>query len=179
MTGGLRPSKASTRLGALENISHSGTYRVPLPRLCCLSLLMCSTPLVLLVEDSDDDAFFFRTTLRKCGASCELVHRDNGGTALDYFTGVETGATRRPDLVFLDPTLPTLSGFEILTWLHERPLAEALRLFVLSGSEHNGDFARAEALGTAGYFVKPISAEDLRATLEELKPDRTADSLPG
>ena len=42
-----------------------------------------SRPYVLLVEDSDDDAFFFRWTLEKCGFNCDVEHAADGAAAIE------------------------------------------------------------------------------------------------
>lgn len=123
---------------------------------------------VLLVEDSEDDAFFFRWALKKAAVSCELEHIPDGGAALEYLKGVREGRNRRPDVVFLDLKLPTYGGFEILTWLNENPISPPLSVSILSGSEHRADIMRGEALGAAGYFVKPIAVDKLKARLEAL-----------
>lgn len=132
---------------------------------------MFRRPLALLVEDSEDDAFFFRWALRKCGLECELIHVADGGSAIRYLESIAQGQARRPDVVFLDLKLPTYSGFEILSWLQRNALHPALRVVILSGSEHTGDIGRATELGAAGYFVKPISAEQLRGELERIQQE--------
>ena len=127
-------------------------------------------PIVLLVEDSEDDAFFFRHALKKTGAPCALFHVADGGEALRYFDAAQASpdnATQPlPDLVFLDLKLPTFSGFEILSWLGERKLTSRLDITVLSGSEHASDIDRAISLGARSYLVKPISVDQLRTRLQ-------------
>jgi CheY-like chemotaxis protein len=123
-----------------------------------------SRPLVLLVEDSEDDAFFFRWTLDKCGFACDVTHAVNGASAIDHLAaGLPGGGGRLPDLVFLDLKIPTYNGFEVLAWIHEQHFDPPLDVVVLSGSEHTSDIQRAHLLGATGYYVKPISIEQLRA----------------
>ena len=126
------------------------------------------SPRVLLVEDSEDDAFFFRWTLQKCGVSCELVHVVDGGAALSHLKDVLNGRIARPDLVFLDLKLPMYSGFDVLTWIKAQHFDPPLTVFILSGSEHASDVARARELVAAGYFVKPISAQQLLRQLHDV-----------
>lgn len=124
-------------------------------------------PVVLLAEDSDDDAFFFRWSLQKAGMPCELVHASDGASALQILRECATSDGQRkdryPDLVFLDLKMPALTGFEVLEWIRDHPFDPPLDVAVLSGSEHAADVARAASLGASGYYVKPISIEKLRA----------------
>lgn len=123
-------------------------------------------PVVLLVEDSDDDAFLFRRALRLSGFACDLTHVVDGGEAIVHLEKARHGgadAPRLPDLVFLDLKIPTLSGFEVLQWVRQQDFAPPLDIAVLSGSEHSGDVARAMSLGATAYYVKPILVQQLKA----------------
>lgn len=133
-------------------------------------------PIVLLVEDSDDDVFFFRHTLKKSGAVCSLVHVGDGAAAINYLKEASTGNSADhpwPDLVFLDLKLPAFSGFEILAWVREQQLDGRLDVAILSGSEHASDVERAKALGATGYFVKPVSLEQFRERLSRWSEQHT------
>jgi CheY-like chemotaxis protein len=123
-------------------------------------------PLVLLVEDSEDDAFFFRWTLEKSGIRCEVEHAVDGAAAIEHLTGVLAGTVPRPDMVFLDLKIPTFTGFEVLAWIRDHPFDPPLDVAVLSGSEHASDVQRAHGLGAAAYYVKPLSVEQLRARFQ-------------
>jgi DNA-binding response OmpR family regulator len=121
-------------------------------------------PTILLVEDSEDDAFFFRWSLRKAGIPCELTVAADGGEAIQQLEDARAHGTC-PDLVFLDLKIPTFSGFQVLAWIREQRFDPPLDVAVLSGSEHASDIQRATALGASGYFVKPLSVDQLRARL--------------
>jgi len=143
-----------------------------------------SRPLVLLVEDSEDDVFFFRRTLKKIGLEHSLVHLADGQAALDYLKQVMGGAGDPahpvPDLVFLDLKLPTFSGFEILEWIRARENGRALDVTIVSGSEQEADIKRAAALGVSAYCVKPVSADQVRARFDAWREAQTArDRAPG
>jgi DNA-binding response OmpR family regulator len=125
-----------------------------------------SRPYVLLVEDSEDDAFFFRWTLDKCGFDCEVVHVMNGADAIQHLdAALNAPDGRRPDLVFLDLKIPSYNGFDVLTWIRDRHFDPPLDVAVLSGSEHAIDIQRAHALGASAYYVKPLSIEQLRGRI--------------
>lgn len=149
-----------------------------------LSTGMSSTltrPIVLLVEDSEDDVFFFRYTLKKAAVPCSLFHAADGAQAIEYLrSGLESaGDPKRPwpDVVFLDLKLPTFSGFEVLAWLRERN-PPPLDVTILSGSEHSSDVQRAKSLGATGYLTKPISVELLRLRLQRGAEAAATSSAP-
>lgn len=85
-----------------------------------------SLPLVVLVEDSDDDAFFFERTLRKCDIPHTYLRLGDGGAALRYLekkmAAAANGEGTSSTVLFLDLKLPFLSGFEILRglWIKTR-----------------------------------------------------------
>lgn len=135
------------------------------------------SPIILLVEDSDDDAFFFSRLLKKCGYADRYIRLSDGRSALEYLAksgldskeseGITDGkGAARPDLIFLDLKLPTVSGFEVLEWITAQKFAIRFDLTVLSGSDQLTDMKRAAALGASDYLVKPIRLEQLRSRLE-------------
>lgn len=125
---------------------------------------------VLLVEDSDDDAFFFERAFVAAAVPAPLTRVENGGAAVEYLEQV-TRTSRdlsRTHVVFLDLKMPVLSGFDVLKWIREHGVT--VEVLVLSGSDLDKDRETALALGAAGYLVKPISAQELsrRLSLEEV-----------
>src|SRR6185503_17243968 len=125
---------------------------------------------ILLVEDSEDDAFFFDLALQKSGWLCDRDHVIDGGQAVDYIEASWKSATV-PDLVFLDLKLPVLTGFEVLEWLTTRNFQPQLRVVVLSGSNHQADIVRARELGALVYLVEPASPEKLVELLAAFAPE--------
>lgn len=126
-------------------------------------------PLILLVEDSVDDEFFFRTALDRSGVPADLVHASDGSIALRILAAARGEDGRRlascPDLVFLDLKMPVVSGFEVLAWLRANPFVPPLEVAVLSGSDRELDIIRAKAMGASVFHVKPISPPSLREHL--------------
>jgi DNA-binding response OmpR family regulator len=118
------------------------------------------TPTVLLVEDSDDDAFFFELALKKCGMAADLKVVGDGRAAVEFLSNEEN--RRHVCLIFLDLKLPLLNGFDVLAWIGEQSFRLESPIYVLSGSSEAMDRQKALALGAAGYFEKPMTATVLR-----------------
>ena len=124
------------------------------------------SPAILLAEDSDDDAFFFERALKKACTPCSLVRARNGKVAIEILSGVLSSGVE-PLVIFLDLKMPVMSGFDVLAWLASAQFEAKPKVFVLSGSNDQADKERAVSLGAAGYLVKPITADDLRAKIAE------------
>jgi DNA-binding response OmpR family regulator len=121
------------------------------------------TKAVLLVEDSEEDVFFFKRALAKSGVGVELLLAADGKTAVSLLSDREV--RQRLGLVFLDLKLPLLNGFDVLRWIRSEHFDPPLRVVVLSGSAHKSDKALANELGAPDYLVKPITAESIRDRL--------------
>ena len=125
-------------------------------------------PNLLLVEDSEDDAFFFGRTLQKSGFDCTYEHVHNGAEAVDYLISAAR-SNALPQVIFLDLKMPVLNGFDVLEWMQSQNSLKPVRVVVLSGSDQPSDKERATKLGAAAYFVKPLKTSDL-TFLKEVCP---------
>jgi CheY-like chemotaxis protein len=126
-------------------------------------------PIVLLVEDSEDDAYFFRRAFEKSGANCLLCHVTNGAEAIGFLEHARTSEPQNlPFVIFLDLKMPIVNGFEFLEWM--KTFSSSIQVIVLSGSDYPEDKDRAERLGAIDYLVKPVRAESLRRYLLEVCP---------
>jgi CheY-like chemotaxis protein len=117
---------------------------------------------ILLVEDSEDDVFFFLRSLKKTGIPCECVHVWNGGAATSYLHENQDLS----HLVFLDLKIPVLTGFEVLKWIQGQSFKDRLEIIVLSGSDDPRDISSAREFGVSDYLVKPVSVQDLARKLQ-------------
>jgi len=121
---------------------------------------------IVLIEDSEDDAFFFFHALKGTGLPAEVTHLPGGSEAITFLTELSEGKHATPDLIFLDLKLPVYSGFDILQWLKDRSMLGGLRIAILSGSDHPSDLQTAREFGIMDYLVKPLSPDDLRRRIQ-------------
>jgi CheY-like chemotaxis protein len=126
---------------------------------------------LLLAEDNEDDAFFFKTATRKLGWPHRLIVAANGREAiaeLDRYAA-NPAAADRLSLVLLDLKMPFVGGLEVLEWAHGRPEFRFLPMCVLSSSEQESDIETAYRLGAAGFLVKPANPDGLHDLLRTLE----------
>jgi two-component system, response regulator len=136
---------------------------------------------VLLVEDSEDDAFFFTRALEKTRLPCFCAHVLDGGEAVEYLAAARDGAPGAPPLpaiIFLDLKLPAMNGFEVLKWIARQQFSPPLQVAILSGSDQASDVQAARDLGAREYLVKPLSPEELLRRLAPIANPMLAASVP-
>lgn len=123
------------------------------------------------MEDSEDDAYFFKRTLQKSGHTCAFHRATNGAEAVDFLQKASApDSSTLPRVIFLDLKMPVLNGFEVLDWLRHQSFAGQMRVVVLSGSEYEDDKHRATELGASDYLVKPVRTEDFDRFLQDVCP---------
>jgi CheY-like chemotaxis protein len=119
---------------------------------------------ILLVEDSDDDAFFITRSLKSFGMLVPFSHVEDGQKAIDYLSGKGAYADRvrfpLPSLVLLDIKLPFMSGFEVLRWMREQPALPRIPVVMFTSSCQERDIEKAYGLGANAYLVKPNHGDD-------------------
>ena len=119
---------------------------------------------ILLVEDDENDVFFFQRALKKAGMFNPLQVAHDGQEAIDYLRGGGEFAERAqfplPGLILLDLKLPFVMGLDVLKWIREQS-GMALVVVLLTASGEDADIAAAYRLGANGFLVKPSEASKL------------------
>lgn len=119
--------------------------------------------LVLIVEDNPGDVFLIEEALREHNVECELVVVDDGGKARDYFSRIERGTGRMPDLILLDLNLPKIPGLDVLRRIRHIPACNGVKVIVVSSSEAPRDRQEARELGADDYIRKPSMLDEYLA----------------
>ena len=113
---------------------------------------------ILLIEDDENDVFFFRRAMDKSRMVTPLEVARDGQEAIDYLKGAGKFADRLefplPCLLLLDLKLPFVMGLDVLKWIRLQPDLPVVVL-ILSSSQEQADIAKAYRLGANGYLVKP------------------------
>jgi DNA-binding response OmpR family regulator len=126
---------------------------------------------ILIVEDDENDAFFFQRTLRKIGMLNPLHNARDGQEAIDYLKGTGKFARRAefplPGLILLDLKLPFVMGLDVLKWIRQSSELSPI-VIILSSSADERDIASAYRLGANAYLVKPSEAGKLEVMVRAL-----------
>jgi putative two-component system response regulator len=80
------------------------------------------------------------------------------------------GVEPRPDIVFLDISMPGMDGFEVCERLKAEPSTAAIPVIFVTGTVGDEDRRRSAGLGAAGLLTKPLDALAIKALVEGLLP---------
>jgi len=123
--------------------------------------------MILLVEDSEDDAtLMLRVLGKQLPDSAIRVARD-GSEALDLLVN---WGDQELQLVLLDVHLPRVSGLQVLEELRKFPLTRHVPVVMISGSLNKGDVIRSYDLGANSFLNKADKAEQFEATIQQVIP---------
>jgi CheY-like chemotaxis protein len=119
---------------------------------------------ILLVEDCDVDAAFFRDFFER-QRICNQVTRvcDYQGAWL-YAQSVE-----RFDLLVVDIRIPGAGGLELVERIKTLPGNDGVPVIVTSGVDAEAQVKEACRLGVLAFSVKPLTAEMFWPVIQELK----------
>jgi CheY-like chemotaxis protein len=126
---------------------------------------MTTDPVVLLVDDSPNDALLMTTVFHRTDFDKPLRFVTSGEDVIAYLQGEGRFHDRAefpmPAIVLLDLNMPRMNGLEVLAWIRGQPRLRRLCTFVLSASNRPEDIEKAYDLGANGYLVKPGNLSEL------------------
>ncbi len=114
---------------------------------------------VLVVDDSADIRLLARILLRLSG---HLVRE--AGSAEEALALI---VAEPPDVVLLDLQLPGMDGWGLLAELRAQGRLERTRVVLFSAHVGPVELRRAPEEGASAYLVKPFTAQDLLAAVEQ------------
>lgn len=106
---------------------------------------------VLIVDDNADAVAVLSIALERSGHE---VHRASDGES-----GLAAARRLRPDYVFLDLALPSMSGYEVARLVRGDPALGGTRLIALTGYALERDREEAREAGFDQYLVKPVDLD--------------------
>ena len=134
---------------------------------------MKRTPLILLVEDSDDDALLFERVVAKSGMGIQVRRVNNGQEGIDYLLGAGPFTDRKrfpfPQLVLLDLKMPICDGFEFLTWKRTQSSLTCLPTVIMTSYDFERMGRRSYELGAHSFTMKVKTTDSVSDRVESLR----------
>jgi len=128
---------------------------------------------ILLVEDDENDVFFFQRGAKLAGLINPLQVAQNGRQAIHYLGGTGEYSDRAqfplPCLVLLDLKLPHVMVLDVLKWIRNQPELKTVIVVVFTSSKLPPDISKAYFLGANSYLVKPSSPAELPELVRMIK----------
>jgi len=116
--------------------------------------------LILIVEDNPQSLKLVRDILQVKGY--QTLETETGEE------GVRLARERHPALILMDIQLPGINGIEALQRLRADPVTSATPVIAVTASVMTQDRTRIMAAGFNGFQSKPISVNQLLATVREI-----------
>jgi two-component system, cell cycle response regulator DivK len=119
-------------------------------------------PVVMVVEDFEDNRFMMRRLLEMSGY--RVLEAINGEEA------VELAHRERPQLILMDLSLPQLDGLAATRRIRQHVDLRDVPIVAVSAHDTADFHADALAAGCNDYVTKPIDFDQLEALLNRLLP---------
>ncbi|MEW6161575.1 MAG: response regulator [Verrucomicrobiota bacterium] len=117
-------------------------------------------PVVLHVDDDEDDRILFRQALQLLHSNLVVRSLPDAEDARDFLLGAGAYANRDaaefPDIMLLDIRMPGMTGLDLLRWMRSSDgILRRLPVVILTSSDLEADLVSAYELGANSYVVKP------------------------
>lgn len=120
---------------------------------------------VWLIDDDEDDSFFFETALEEIIPPVDFsADRDS----VEALSKLSDNNCRVPDLLFLDWNMPKMSGRDCLKAIRKLPAYDSVPIIIYSTSNAHPDKVDAQSLGASYFLTKPPSLRELVKNLKYL-----------
>jgi two-component system response regulator len=127
---------------------------------------------ILLLEDNDDDAEFFKCALKETGFAGQIQITRDGAEALSFIFGVgnkyDGVPAMRPRLVILDLKVPKVNGMEVLQHIKANPYLRSVPIVILSSSLNQQHLSAAYKLGANSYLAKPLDFDEFTGLIQTM-----------
>jgi CheY-like chemotaxis protein len=129
-------------------------------------------PVLLVIEDSDEDFVAFERILLQSSINCRLYRCVDGDDALQFLLQkgeyATPGSAPRPSLILLDLSLPGVDGRDILKQLKHHESLRSIPVIGLSGNPNPDEIEALYRLGINSYILKSINLAKFKATMQRL-----------
>jgi CheY-like chemotaxis protein len=118
--------------------------------------------LIMLIEDNIDHAELIIRRISEHPIRSQVLHFQDGRSALDFLFSRNDFASLRPGLILLDLHLPDTNGIEILRTIKADNELKMIPVILLTTSAADGEIACAYSNHANSYLVKPVGGEEFK-----------------
>jgi CheY-like chemotaxis protein len=115
---------------------------------------------LLVVEDDDVYRQFLSTALELFGYCVQMA--GDGAQAIEILQSVP------PDLVLLDLSMRTVSGWDVLHFMRDQIALQYIPVVILTASADEPTRRQTSVERANGLLVKPVSLDEILSTIETL-----------
>jgi two-component system, chemotaxis family, response regulator Rcp1 len=127
---------------------------------------------ILLIEDDENDVFFFRRCLGAAATDAGVRVVENAWDARNYLEGLGKFSDRTyypiPDLIVADLNLPGASGLEFLQWKRVDERFKGIPIVILSGAIRGQDCAAIQEAGALAQFLKTPNFQQAQSNVRKI-----------
>jgi len=116
---------------------------------------MNNKPVILIVDDQDDNRFAIKLALKNEGY--EFIEAENGKEA------VESVLKTKPSIILMDAVMPEMDGFEATQALRENSELERTPILMITALSEKEDRIKALEAGVNDFISKPFDKHELIA----------------
>lgn len=128
---------------------------------------MALTYKVLVIEDNTDCRELFATIIRHLGF--HVIEADDGEI------GVQKALAEKPDLIFMDLGMPSMSGIEATSCLRESAVTKHIPIIICTAWMAQNHREAALRFGACEVITKPVSLHQLQTVLLRYFPTPSED----
>ena len=142
-----------------EKIAHSVLSKTQLIPQEVIAESNSELPLVLIIEDNMDVAYYLKTCLLN---TYKTMHAVNGKI------GIEMALEHIPDIIICDVMMPEKDGFEVCETLKKDERSDHIPIIILTAKVSIEDRLTGLSHGADAYLAKPFNKEELFTRLDQL-----------
>lgn len=126
---------------------------------------------IVMIEDDEGHARLIEKNIRRAGVNNEIVHLQDGASALRHLFGADGSgevSAGRAQLILLDLNLPDMTGVDILARMKANPHTKRSPVVVLTTTDDEREIQRCYDLGANVYITKPVNYEGFANAIRQL-----------
>ncbi|TAH42586.1 MAG: response regulator [Bacteroidetes bacterium] len=126
---------------------------------------------VMLIDDTEVDAYISKRMLTKSNFSSEIMEFYSAEKALDYLQENSKNYDALPQIIFLDIHMPAMNGFDFLEKFQsiKCEIRDFCKVVMLTSSVDENDVQEAKKYpGILKFLIKPLQLDQLQSLNKEL-----------